>query len=121
MGSNLCEYIQDRINIQYLIRQLLRMANDQTDCSAEDCMDDNINNSIDNNLQQVDHGIGSTTLTFGYLLFAFLFIWMILPPLDNNIPLQPRQQPTNRNQQSTKFSENNHHDDDDHNDPGFTT
>lgn len=127
MGSNLCEYIQDTINIQYLIRQLLRMANDQTDCLADDCMDDGINNNnnnnqIENNLRQVDHGIGSTSLTFGYLMFTFLLIWMVLP---RNYNPQSQQQRNRRNNQSSdemkKSNHNNDHNDNDHGDPGLTS
>ncbi|OTF71915.1 hypothetical protein BLA29_014697, partial [Euroglyphus maynei] len=94
MDSNLCEYIQGTINIQYIIRQLLRMANDQIDCSADDCIDniDNPNqNQIDDNLRQIDHGIGSTSLTFGFILFAFLLLWFVLP--------QQQRQPNDDNQQ----------------------
>ncbi|KAH9491241.1 hypothetical protein DERF_015973 [Dermatophagoides farinae] len=131
MGSNLCEYIQDTINIQYLIRQLLRMANDQTDCLADDCMDDGINNNnnnnqIENNLRQVDHGIGSTSLTFGYLMFTFLLIWMVLPRNYNpQSQSQQQQQRNRRNNQSSdemkKSNHNNDHNDNDHGDPGLTS
>ncbi|KAF7489387.1 hypothetical protein SSS_06729 [Sarcoptes scabiei] len=99
MDSNICEYIQQMIDIRLLIRHILDLVNSQTDCAGDDCVTNQ--DGLNEELRQITEP--STNLSIGYMLLAFLLMIMIMPLQQ---PLR-RQRPT-ANPRNSNVEHQNH-------------